>query len=72
MQTDSKKHENPTDANNVLAAVNPFIASTAKDYDMSYESVEVYYNRYGSTPMFYEKLEEHLKQRSSCMRMAIN
>jgi hypothetical protein len=51
------------DANRLLA-VNPFIANTAKDYDMSYESVEVYYNRYGSTPMFYEKLEEHLKQRS--------
>lgn len=44
--------------------INPFIASTAKDYDMSYQSVEVYYNRYGSTSMFYEKLEEHLKQRS--------
>lgn len=60
----STKHENGNDANRLLAAVNPFIASTAKDYDMSYEPVEVYYNRYGSTPMFYEKLEEHLKQRS--------
>jgi hypothetical protein len=48
----------------LLAAVNPFIANTAKDYDMSYEAVEVYYNRYGSAPMFYEKLEEHIKQRS--------
>lgn len=57
-------HENGNDANRLLVAVNPFIASTAKDYNMSYQSVEVYYNRYGSTPMFYEKLEEHLKQRS--------
>ena len=57
-------NENGNCANRVLAAVNPFIASTAKDYDMSYESVEVYYNRYGSTAMFYEKLEEHIKQRS--------
>lgn len=64
MQTDLKKHKMATDANNVLPAVNPFIASTAKDYDMSYENVEVCYNRYGSTAMFYEKLEEHTKQRS--------
>jgi hypothetical protein len=60
----STNHENGNDANRLLAAVNPFIANTAKDYDMSYESVEVYYNRYGSTAMFYEKLEEHIKQRS--------
>jgi hypothetical protein len=57
-------HENGNDANRLLAAVNPFIANTAKDYDISYEAVEVYYSRYGSTEMFYEKLEEHLKQRS--------
>ena len=59
----SIKHENSNDANRLLSAVNPFIASTARDYDMSYESVEVYYNQYGSTAMFYEKLEEHIKQR---------
>jgi hypothetical protein len=64
MENVNLKNETPADAKPVLAAVNPFIANTAKDYDMSYESVEVYYNRYGSTPMFYEKLEEHLKQRS--------
>ena len=60
----STNHENGNDANRLLAAVNPFIASTAKDYDINYEAVKVYYNRYGSTPMFYEKLEEHIKQRS--------
>lgn len=43
-----------------------FIANTARDYDMSYESVEVYYNRYGSTQIFYDKLEEHIEQRSKC------
>ena len=60
----STNYENGNDANRLLAAVNPFIANTAKDYDISYEEVEVYYNRYGSTATFYEKLEEHLKQRS--------
>lgn len=60
----STNHENGNDANRLLAAVNPFIANTARDYDISCEAVEVYYNRYGSTAMFYEKLEEHLKQRS--------
>lgn len=44
--------------------VNPFIANTAKDYDVNYELVEVYHNRYGSTNLFYEKLEEHIKTRS--------
>ena len=58
------KEQKGNDANRVLANVNHFIANTAKDYDMSYESVEVYYNRYGSTNEFYEKLEEHIKTRS--------
>lgn len=43
---------------------NPFIANVAKDYDILYEAVEAYYNQYGNTPLFYEKLEEHLKMRS--------
>lgn len=60
----SNEVENGNGTNRLVAAVNPFIANTAKDYDISYEAVEVYYNRYGSTAMFYEKLEEHLKQRS--------
>lgn len=60
---DSTKQKG-NNANRVLANVNSFIANTAKDYDMSYESVEVYYNRYGSTNEFYEKLEEHIKTRS--------
>jgi hypothetical protein len=45
-------------------AINPFIASTAKDYGISYAAVEVYYKIYGPTPILYDKLEEHLKQRS--------
>lgn len=64
MKKDELITKNPADAKPVLAAVNPFIANTAKDYDMTYEAVEVYHNRYGSTAIFYEKLEEHLKQRS--------
>jgi hypothetical protein len=64
MEETLNTNENGNCANRGLAAVNPYIASTAKDYDVSYEEVEVYYNLYGSTPIFYEKLEEHLKQRS--------
>lgn len=65
MSTENASNEQiGNDANRVLANVNPFIANTAKDYDMSYESVEVYYNRYGSTNEFYEKLEEHINTRS--------
>lgn len=60
----STNNENVNDANRLLTAINSFIANTAKDYNMSYEAVEVYYNRYGSTAMFYEKLEQHIKQRS--------
>lgn len=50
--------------NKTNEGLNPFILSTASDYDMTYEAVEVYYNKYGSTPMFYEMLEEHIKMRS--------
>lgn len=39
----------------------PFVDSTAKDYDLDYEIVKLYYDKYGSTPMFYEKLEELIK-----------
>ncbi len=43
---------------------NSFILQTSKDYDITYEAVEVYYNKYGNSKLFYEKLEEHLKTRS--------
>jgi len=58
------EEENGSIENTMLCDGNPFIASTARDYDMSHELVEFYYNRYGSTSFFYEKLEEHIKQRS--------
>lgn len=61
-QTETFKHGI---AKPMLAAVNPFIANTAKDYDMSYKSVEMYYNIYGNTSKLYEKLEEYIKQRST-------
>ncbi len=58
MKIESDKEEQKRDG------VNHFIASTAKDFDMSYAAVEFYYNGYGSTPEFYDKLEEHIKMRS--------
>lgn len=58
------KYFTSNEENHVLETVNNFIANTSKDYDITYEAVEVYYNRYGSTALFYEKLEEHLKHRS--------
>lgn len=48
----------------VKHGINPFIANTAKDYDMNYKTVEAYYNMYGNTSKLYEKLEEYIKQRS--------
>jgi len=44
---------------------NPFISQTANDYGLTYEAVEAIYNKYGSTPMFYEMLEEYLKFQSN-------
>lgn len=43
--------------------INPFIMQTALDYDLPVHIIENYYKKYGSTPMFYEKLEEYLKNR---------
>ena len=42
---------------------NNFIENTAKDYDMSYYKVESIYNRWSDEGLFYEKLEEFIKQR---------
>lgn len=44
---------------------NPFIAQTADDYDLDYFTVEKFYNHYGNTPMFYEKLEEWIRDRAN-------
>lgn len=41
----------------------PFVAQTAKDYDMPYHEVLRIYNQNGGM-MFYEKLEEYIIQRS--------
>lgn len=43
---------------------NAFIAQTAKDYCMTYKQVEQIYNTHEEN-LFYEKLEEELKQRTS-------
>jgi len=43
---------------------NNIIAQTARDYDMDYEEVEAIYMLYANTQMFYDKLEEKIKERS--------
>ncbi len=45
--------------------LNPFIASTAKDYAMTYNEVKVFYNKYGITPLFYGALEDFIKNRAN-------
>lgn len=42
----------------------PFVKQTALDYDIDYDIVKKYYDKYGSTNMFYEKLEEEILIRS--------
>ncbi len=48
-----------------------FIAQTAQDYDMSFDEVERIYNLYPKSNEFYEKLEEHIKQRSKLNELPI-
>ena len=43
--------------------MNLFIEQTANDYDMSYKDVEHIYNKCNNKSLFYNKLEEHLKER---------
>ena len=40
-----------------------FISQTAKDYGMYYSEVERIYNKYYSKGLFYDKLEEYIKDR---------
>ncbi len=42
---------------------NGFIAQTASDYDMPYSEVEHIYNKWNAKGLFYEKLEEYIKER---------
>lgn len=44
---------------------NGFIEQTANDYDMSYSEVERIYNKWHSEGLFYEKLEEYIKERAN-------
>jgi len=48
---------------NKVQEQNPFIASTAKDYNMDYLEVARIYQHYPDT--FYEKLEEIIKDRKA-------
>lgn len=40
---------------------NSFIEQTANDYDMPYSEVEWIYNKWNDKGLFYEKLEEYIK-----------
>jgi len=41
-----------------------FISQTARDYNMFYSEVERIYNKYYSDGLFYDKLEEYIKDRA--------
>jgi len=43
---------------------NGFIQQTADDYDMPYSEVERIYNKWNDKGLFYEKLEEYIKERA--------
>ena len=43
---------------------NGFIEQTAKDYSMLYSEVESIYNKWNDKGLFYEKLEEYIKERA--------
>lgn len=42
---------------------NSFIEQTANDYDLSYDEVEYIYNLWYDKGLFYEKLEEYIKEK---------
>jgi len=41
--------------------LNVFIQKVADKYDICHEAVEIYYNRFGNSPMFYNELDKHIK-----------
>jgi len=43
---------------------NRFIEQTANDYHMSYSEVEWIYKKWNDKGLFYQKLEEYIKERS--------
>ena len=48
----------------MMSKKNQFIVNTAKDYDMSYGEVKSFYDKYGSSLLLYERLEEFIKTRA--------
>lgn len=42
-----------------------FIAQTASDYNMSFELVESYYNKYSDATEFYKALESYIEHRAN-------
>lgn len=43
---------------------NGFIEQTANDYDIPYSEVEWIYNKWNDKGLFYEKLEDYIKERA--------
>ena len=43
---------------------NGFIQQTASDYDMSYSDTKDIYIKWNDKGLFYEKLEEYIKERA--------
>jgi hypothetical protein len=43
---------------------NRFIEQTANDYDMPYSEVEWIYKKWNDKGLFYQKLEEYIKERA--------
>ena len=48
-----------------MMSIDNFLRQTARDYDMSYNDVLRIYNKWYSDGVFYEKLEEFIKDRSN-------
>ena len=44
--------------------MNKFLKQTAIDYDMPYSEVELIYNEWNDKGLFYQKLEEKIKERA--------
>ena len=42
---------------------NEFIQQTANDYDIPYIEVKCIYNKWNDKGLFYEKMEEYIKER---------
>lgn len=60
-----KYHEENVARLKMAAESKPFVVQTAADYGMLEEVVQAVYDKYGSTPSFYEALERMVKSKSN-------